>query len=171
MAVATREKVQPRSIVDQRGEEHITLIFTFGDEDYGLDVNYVREIVRLPPFITRVPNSPPSVRGVINLRGSIVPVFDMRMKMEVAGKALTDAARIVVLSWDETLFGILVDGVKEVSTICDGQIEPAPQLNSTMERKYLLGVAKRENGQLIVLVDLPALFDREDITDEKRTAN
>ena len=170
MAVATGEK-EPHIRAEQKGEEHITLIFTLGDEDYGLDVNYVREIVRLPPFITRVPNAPPSVRGVINLRGSIVPVFDMRLKMDIEGKDLTDKARIVVLSWNETLFGILVDGVKEVSTVCDGQIEPAPQLNGAMEKKYLLGVAKREDGRLIVLVDLPALFDREDAPDEKRTAN
>ncbi|MEA4880046.1 MAG: chemotaxis protein CheW [Synergistaceae bacterium] len=169
-AAAVKEKVQPQG-KDEIGGEQITLVFALGGEDYGLDVKYVKEIVRIPPFITRVPNAPSSVRGVINLRGSIVPVFDMRQKMEVAGKDLTDEARIVVLSWNEVLFGIIVDGVREVSTIYDGQIEPAPQLSVSIERKYLLGVAKRDDGRLIVLLDLPVLFGIDDILDDGRTAN
>ncbi len=167
MAVAAKEIKMTQNEGDDRGVEHITLIFSLGEEDYGLDVNFVREIVRLPPFITRVPNAPSSVRGVINLRGSIVPVFDMRLKMEVSERDLTDKARIVVLTWNEMLFGILVDAVKEVSNICDGQIEPAPQLNLSMERKYLLGVAKRNDGRLIVLLDLPALFDIDDMLENE----
>ena len=169
-AAAVQEKVQPQG-KDEIGGEQITLVFALGGEDYGLDVKYVKEIVRIPPFITRVPNAPSSVRGVINLRGSIVPVFDMRQKMEVAGKDLTDEARIVVLSWNEVLFGIIVDGVREVSTIYDGQIEPAPQLSVSIEKKYLLGVAKRDDGRLIVLLDLPVLFGIDDILDDGRTAN
>lgn len=170
-AVEAREKIQTQNRDEDRGGEHITLIFALGGEDYGLHVNFVKEIVRLPPFITRVPNAPSSVRGVINLRGSIVPVFDMRQKMEVAENDLTDKARIVVLSWNEILFGILVDAVKEVSTIYDGQVEPTPQLNASIERKYLLGVAKRDDGRLIVLLDIPALFGIDDIIDEKSAVN
>ncbi len=167
-AVTAREKLKTQSEGENRGAEHITLIFALGGEDYGLDVNNVREIVRLPPFITRVPNAPSSVRGVINLRGSIVPVFDMRQKMDVAGSDLTDEARIVVLSWNEVLFGILVDAVREVSTIYDGQVEPTPQLSVSIERKYLLGVAKRDDGRLIILLDIPALFGIDDVLDEKQ---
>ena len=111
--------------VESRGTERITLVFALYEEDFGLDVTYVREIVRVPPFITRVPNSPDYIRGVINLRGSIVPVFDMELKIGMMQKELTEEARIVVVSWNEILFGIIVDSVREVCTIYDSQIESA----------------------------------------------
>ena len=71
--------------VESLGEEHINLVFTLGRENFGVDVNLVREIVRVPSFITRVPNAPAYIRGVINLRGTIVPVFDMHMKIGMHG--------------------------------------------------------------------------------------
>ena len=71
--------------MESLGEEHINLVFKLGLENFGVDVNMVREIVRVPSFITRVPNAPAYIRGVINLRGTIVPVFDMHMKIGMAG--------------------------------------------------------------------------------------
>lgn len=157
--------------VENRGREHITLVFTLQAEEFGLDVNYIREIVRVPPFITRVPNSPEYIRGVINLRGSIVPVFDMELKIGMMQKELTDETRIVVVAWNEILFGIIVDSVREVCTIYESQIEPAAQLNTTMDRKYILGVAKHEDGRLIVLLDLAVLFDIDTILDDEVSNN
>ena len=153
--------------MEGRGAEHITLVFALYEEDFGLDVTYVREIVRVPPFITRVPNSPDYIRGVINLRGSIVPVFDMELKIGMMQKDLTDEARIVVVSWNEILFGIIVDSVREVCTIYDSQIETAANLSTSMDKKYLLGVAKHEDGRLIVLLDLASLFDIDQILEEE----
>jgi purine-binding chemotaxis protein CheW len=152
---------------ESRGAERITLVFTLYDEDYGLDVTCVREIVRVPPFTTRVPNSPESIRGVINLRGSIVPVFDMELKIGMKQKELTDEARIVVVSWNDNLFGIVVDSVREVCTIYDHQIDSATKLSTTMDKKYLLGVARHDDGRLILLLDLPALFDYDQYLDEE----
>ncbi|MDI9370352.1 MAG: purine-binding chemotaxis protein CheW [Synergistaceae bacterium] len=149
------------------GRESITLVFTLYDEDYGLDVNLVREIVRVPPFITRVPNSPDYVLGVINLRGSIVPVFDMELKIGMKQKELTDEARIVVLSWNESLFGIIVDSVREVCTIFESNIDSADKLSTGMDKKYILGVARQEDGRLIVLLDLAALFDYDQFMGEE----
>ena len=83
---------------------------------------------------------------------------------------LTDEARIVVISWNEIQFGILVDSVREVCTIYDSQIEQAGQISSSMDKKYLLGVAKHSDGRLIVLLDLPVLFDIEEILEEAKTA-
>ena len=153
--------------VERRGAEHITLVFELNTESFGLDVNSIREIVRVPPFITRVPNSPGYIRGVINLRGSIVPVFDMELKIGMNQKELTDEARIVVVSWNETLFGIIVDSVREVCTIYDVQIESASQINTSMDRKYILGVAKHEDGRLILLLDLAVLFEIDVIMEEE----
>lgn len=153
--------------VERRGAEHITLVFELNTESFGLDVNNIREIVRVPPFITRVPNSPGYIRGVINLRGSIVPVFDMELKIGMQQKELTDEARIVVVSWNEILFGIIVDSVREVCTIYDVQIESASQINTSMDRKYILGVAKHEDGRLILLLDLAVLFEIDAILEEE----
>src|SRR5690606_15326505 len=112
---------------------------------------------RVPPVITRVPNAPDYIRGVINLRGTIVPVFDMELKLGMEEKALTEDSRIVVVSWNDIQFGILVDSVREVCTVFDSQIEQNIQLDTSMEKKYLLGVIKQEGGRLVVLLDLVTL--------------
>ncbi len=153
--------------IESGERENITLVFSLYDEDYGLDVNFVREIVRVPPFITRVPNSPDYIRGVINLRGSIVPVFDMELKIGMMQKELTDEARIVVISWNDNLFGIIVDSVREVCTIFERNIDSAAKLSTTMDKKYLMGVARQEDGRLIVLLDLAALFDYDQFMGEE----
>ena len=123
--------------VDYLGEEHINLVFTLGRENFGVDVNMVREIVRVPSFITRVPNAPMYIRGVINLRGTIVPVFDMQMKIGMVNSPLTDEARIIVLAVSDVTFGIIVNSVREVRTIYDTQLEPARKLSSAMDKRSL----------------------------------
>ena len=148
--------------------EHL-VTFLLADEEYGVDVKLVQEIIRVSA-ITPVPRAPEYIRGVINLRGNIFPVFDMQMKVGMNHRDLTDEARIVVISWNEIQFGILVDSVREVCTIYDSQIEQAGQISSSMDKKYLLGVAKHSDGRLIVLLDLPVLFDIEEILEEAKTA-
>lgn len=145
------------------GEEHINLVFALGNENFGVDINIVREIVRVPPFITRVPNAPNYIRGVINLRGTIVPVFDMELKIGMPSTPLTDEARIVVLSVSDVMFGIIVNSVREVRTIYDSQLEPAAKLSTAMEKRYVMWVAKPADGRLILLLDISALFDLEQI--------
>jgi purine-binding chemotaxis protein CheW len=152
--------------VELLGEERICLIFGLGDEDFGLDVNVVREIVRVPPFITRVPNASHYIRGVINLRGTIVPVFDMGLKIGISPTPMTDEARIVVISLNDITFGIIVNAVREVITIYESQIEAVNQ-ELAEDRRYVLGVAKPEDGRLIVLLDIYTLFDLEQILAEE----
>ncbi|MCL2767648.1 MAG: chemotaxis protein CheW [Synergistaceae bacterium] len=161
------QKKSKNDVVDVEllGKEKICLIFGLGDETFGLDVNVVREIVRVPPFITRVPNASHYIRGVINLRGTIVPVFDMELKLGVPPTPMTDEARIVVITLNEITFGVYVNVVKEVITIYEAQIEAANQEYSG-ERRYVLGVAKPADGRLIVLLDIYTLFDLEQILAE-----
>ncbi|MBR0097120.1 MAG: purine-binding chemotaxis protein CheW, partial [Synergistaceae bacterium] len=128
--------------VESLGEEHINLVFALGRENFGVDVNLVREIVRVPPFITRVPNAPMYIRGVMNLRGTIVPVFDMQLKIGMPHNPLTEDARIVVIAVNEVMFGIIVNSVREVRTIYDKQLEPATKLSSSVDKRYVLWVAK-----------------------------
>ena len=149
--------------VESLGQEHINLIFALGNENFGVDINIVREIVRVPPFITRVPNAPNYIRGVINLRGTIVPVFDMELKIGMPSTPLTDEARIVVLSVSEVMFGIIVNSVREVRTIYDSQLEAASKLSTAVEKRYVMWVAKPTDGRLIVLLDVSTLFDLDQI--------
>ena len=149
--------------VESLGQEHINLVFALGNEDFGVDVNLVREIVRVPPFITRVPNAPGYIRGVINLRGTIVPVFDMQLKIGMPSTPLTEEARIVVLSISEVMFGVIVNSVREVRTIYDSQMEQAAKLSSVMDRRYVLWVAKPTEGRLILILDISSLFDLDQI--------
>ena len=153
--------------VDYLGEEHINLVFTLGRENFGVDVNMVREIVRVPSFITRVPNAPMYIRGVINLRGTIVPVFDMQMKIGMVNSPLTDEARIIVLAVSDVTFGIIVNSVREVRTIYDTQLEPATKLSSAMDKRYVLWVAKPSDDRLILLLDVSSLFELDYILQEE----
>lgn len=166
MEVAEKRNVTAEEI-EETGEEHIILVFSLDGEEFALGVNEVKEIVRVPPVITRVPNAPAYIRGVINLRGTIVPVFDMELKMGLTSKELTEDSRIVVVSWRDIQFGLLVDSVREVCTVYDSQIEQGSQLNTSMERKYLLGVVKQNGGRLVVLLDLVTLFDLDEVIAEE----
>ena len=149
--------------VDSLGQEHINLIFALGNENFGVDVNIVREIVRVPPFITRVPNAPNYISGVINLRGTIVPVFDMELKIGMPSTPLTDEARIVVLSVSDVMFGIIVNSVREVRTIYEAQLEAASKLSTAVDKRYVMWVAKPADGRLILLLDVSTLFDLDQI--------
>ncbi len=165
---AQKEKNQDFRDVDMEslGEEHINLVFKLGNENFGVDVNMVREIVRVPSFITRVPNAPMYIRGVINLRGTIVPVFDMQMKIGMAQSPLTDEARIVVIAINEVQFGMIVNSVREVLTIYDAQLEVATKLSSAIDRRYVLWVAKPADDRLILLLDVPTLFELDQILED-----
>jgi len=153
--------------VESLGEEHINLVFALGRENFGVDVNLVREIVRVPPFITRVPNAPMYIRGVMNLRGTIVPVFDMQLKIGMPHNPLTEDARIVVIAVNEVMFGIIVNSVREVRTIYDKQLEPATKLSSSVDKRYVLWVAKPSDDRLILLLDVSALFDLDQVLQEE----
>ena len=153
--------------VETLGEEHINLVFALGRENFGVDVNLVREIVRVPPFITRVPNAPMYIRGVMTLRGTIVPVFDMQLKIGMPHNPLTEDARIIVIAVNEVQFGIIVNSVREVRTIYDKQLEPATKLSSSVDKRYVLWVAKPSDDRLILLLDVSALFDLDQVLQEE----
>lgn len=153
---------------DSKDRENIILVFGHNDENFGLDVNDVREIVRVPPSITRVPNAPSHIKGVINLRGIIVPVLDVASTVEGHGKEMTNESRIIVVEYTDIQFGILVDEVREVNTIYESQIEQVPEMETSFNQDSVKGVAKMQDGRLIVLLDLPALFQIECLIEERR---
>ena len=132
------------------------VVFELGDERYGLDIATVYEIIRHQP-ITAVPQAPAFVEGVINLRGRIIPVVDLRDRFGMASGELTKASRIVVCEAAGTRVGLVVDGVSEVLMVSDDAIEPTPDVAAGDDAGYLRGIAKL-GDRLIILLDLDGLF-------------
>ena len=129
--------------------------FRVGQQSYALPIATVREIVR-PPEITAVPQSPEHVAGVMNLRGRIVPVIDLRKRFHQATET-SAKNRVLVLTLDGKLIGLLVDAASEVIKVSANEIEPSPKLFGEDNERYVTGVAKYM-GRLVVLLDANKLL-------------
>ena len=136
------------------------IIFRLGDQEYGLPIAAVDEIARPPDQITRLPKAPAFIDGVMNLRGTVVPIVDLRRRFELASKEPGSARRILVLAVGGGKTGFMVDGVSEVMKLPDAAIRPAPELSP--EQMRLIGrVANLEaQGRMILLVDPTQLLDQ-----------
>lgn len=126
--------------------------FVVGNEEFGVNILKVQEIIR-SVSITRVPKSPDYVAGVINLRGKIVPVIDLRKRFSLLPKEADKDTRIIVVELDGKVVGFLVDKVKEVLRVENEIIEPPPDLTTDINTHYITGVAKLPD-RLLILLDL-----------------
>ncbi|MDD3847443.1 MAG: chemotaxis protein CheW [Syntrophorhabdaceae bacterium] len=142
------------------------LTFQLNDEVFAIDVANVREILEFNS-VTKVPRSPEYMRGVINLRGSVVPVFDMRLKFGMSSTERTINTCIVVVevSYDgeDIIIGALVDSVQEVFELEAGQIEPAPRIGTHLRTEFISGMGKRDE-RFIIILDINKVFSAEEIT-------
>lgn len=135
--------------------EHLAT-FLLDREEYGVDVRLVQEIRRVTE-ITQVPRAPEFIKGVINLRGRIIPVIDLKKKLGLGEVAVTKLSRIVVVTIKGRLLGLLVDGASQVLKVPISLVEPAPEEVVQKGGDYLRGVAKLER-RLIILIDLPTVL-------------
>ncbi len=143
------------------------LTFSLGNEFYGIDIMYVTEIVGIQP-ITVVPELPAFVKGIINLRGKIIPVMDVRLKFKKEPKDYNDRTCIIVIDVVDISIGIIVDAVSEVLNISDDNIVPPPNLN-TSGRKYIKSVGKSEEHVTLIL-DCEKLLDESEMGELKKTS-
>ncbi len=148
--------------IDSSGSELIQLVsFNLDQEDYGVDVLKVREIIRMPN-VTRVPNTPLYVVGVINLRGKVIPIISMRKKFSLCDKENDKQTRIMVMDMDGELMGFIVDSVSEVIRISETEIQPPPPVvNGGVDQLCLSGVINRDD-RLLVLLELEKAFSLEE---------
>ena len=142
------------------------LTFLLGHESYGLPVLKVREIIRLVE-ITPVPQMPTYVKGVINLRGKLVPVMDLRLRFDLACHEVTESTCIVVVqvksaSSDAIHMGFIVDGVEEVINLTQAEIEKTPDFGTKLSVEYLPGMANVKN-KVIALLDIDKVVDNDSI--------
>ncbi len=133
-------------------DEKQLVVFDLADETYGVDIGSVREIIRIQE-ITKVPRTPDYVEGVINLRGKVIPVIDLRKKFGFEKAEVTKDTRIVVVDINGADIGVVVDAVTEVLRLSSDAVEPPTGVITTAESDYLLGIAKLES-RLIILLDL-----------------
>lgn len=130
--------------------EEQMVTFSLGTEEFGVDIMKVQEIIRIPP-ITRVPKANIYVEGVINLRGIVIPIINLRTRFGMPAAEESDLNRIIVLQIDGKVFGIMVDSVAEVLRLNDDAIEPPPPIAIGMDANFIRGVGKIEDRLLILL--------------------
>ena len=147
-------------IVDTTQAEQQLVVFDLASEGYGVDIGAVREIIRMQE-ITRVPKTPEFVEGVINLRGKVIPVIDLRKRFGLHVAEQNKDNRIVVVDIGKQDIGVIVDAVTEVLRISTDSVEPPTSVITSADSDYLLGIAKLEN-RLIILLDLESVLSKEE---------
>ncbi|WP_051822745.1 chemotaxis protein CheW [Desulfonatronum thiodismutans] len=141
------------------GNELLQLVtFHIGDEEFGVEILKVQEIIRMMG-ITRVPKAPDFVEGVINLRGKVIPIIDLRKRFGMVSQEHDSQTRIIVLEINTVIVGFVVDSVSEVLRIPANTVEPPPAIISGIESEYISGVGKLAD-RLLILLDLDHLLSR-----------
>ncbi len=151
-----------KAIADREGKY---LTFTLADDEYGISIMNIQEIIRIMP-ITTVPRTPDFVKGVINLRGKVIPVVDLRLRFGMEAIDYTDRTCVIVLELEgkagALLMGIVVDSVSEVLSIKGEDIEDMPSVGTKLNTEYILGMAKTEGG-VKMLLDINRMLGAEKI--------
>lgn len=140
--------------------EQQLVVFELANEHYGLDISAVEGIIKMQA-ITKMPQAPAFVEGVTNLRGTVVPVIDLRKRFSLPVLEHTKDTRIVVVYMEKTKIGMIVDGVSEVLRIPEESIEPTPPMVSTVNTAFIRGIAKLD-GRLVTLLDLTKVLSYEE---------
>lgn len=154
------DKINDNIDVDEDTQKGKYLTFVLDSESYGIGINNVTEIIGIQP-ITLVPELPSYIKGIINLRGKIIPVMDVRLRFKKTFRDYNDRTCIVVVDVNELSIGLIVDSVSEVSIIQDENIVPPPNLNK-VSNKYISGIGKIDNEVKLIL-DCDKLINYEDI--------
>ncbi|KRG62905.1 chemotaxis protein [Stenotrophomonas humi] len=137
------------------------LSFTLGNEHYGVDILKVQEI-RGYDAVTRVPDAPDYIKGVINLRGTIVPVIDLRLKLRL-DEARYDAFTVmIVLNVEDRVVGIVVDSVSDVIPLNADQIRPTPEFGAAVDTRFISGIGTQDD-RMLILLDIETLLDIADL--------
>ena len=143
------------------GNSRELLTFTLGSEEYGIDILKVQEI-RGYDAVTTIANSPEFIKGVINLRGIIVPIIDMRIKFSLGNVTYNNLTVVIILNIANRVVGIVVDGVSDVIALTADQLKPAPEFSGTMDTQYITGLGTVDD-RMIIVVDIEKLMTSRDM--------
>lgn len=146
------------------GSQYLT--FTLGEEEYGIEILKVQEIKGYSAF-TPIPNSPPHIKGVMNLRGTVVPVIDLRCKFSMNAAEYNQFTVVIVVTVGTRVFGLVVDAVSDVLSIAPSAIEATPELGAEVDVSFMTGMAKT-GERLIALLDIDKVLNAETLTASAR---
>jgi purine-binding chemotaxis protein CheW len=135
--------------------------FKLGEEEYGIDIQKVQEL-RGYDAVTRIANAPDYIKGVVNLRGIIVPIIDMRIKFKLGEPTYDQFTVVIVLNIGGRVVGMVVDSVSDVITLTAEQIKPAPEMGSVLDADYLIGLGTLEE-RMLILVDIDRLMSSDEM--------
>lgn len=141
------------------------IVFQLKDEEYGVEVDQVRSIERMQ-HITRVPRTPDFVKGVINLRGVVTPIIELRNRFGIEEIETTDSTRIIIVAVGNMEVGLIVDAANDVVDIPNDVVEPPPQVVGGLEADYLRGVAKMDK-RLLILLNLDKVLNPKELKEMK----
>ena len=154
--MAESNQIQSTAQAESEGGGSEYLAFTLGREEYGIDILRVQEIRGYEP-VTRIANSPAFIKGVVNLRGTIVPVVDMRIKFNLGEPTYDQFTVVIILNIGGRVVGMVVDSVSDVMTLAHEQIKPAPEIGTTFDTDYLIGLGTLDD-RMLILVDIDKLM-------------
>ena len=156
-AIATSNSINPQ--MSQMANEFLT--FRLGREEYGIEILKVQEI-RGYDAITQIANAPEFIKGVVNLRGIIVPIIDMRIKLKLGNATYDQFTVVIILNVAGRVMGIVVDGVSDVITLGTEQMRPAPGLGSVIDTEYIMGLGTVDE-RMLILIDIEKLMSSNDM--------
>lgn len=163
------EQEAGQSVADVRKREGKYLTFSLAEEAYGLEILRVREIIGVME-VTAVPRTPEFIKGVINLRGRVIPVMDLRLKFGMPEAEHTEETCIIVVTLGDVDMGIIVDCVNEVLDIAEDDIEDSPKFGDDVTTDYILGMGKTE-GKVSILLDIARVLNAEELEIMQDTAS
>jgi purine-binding chemotaxis protein CheW len=151
--------MQTESETSQAAHEYLT--FMLANETYGIDILKVQEI-RGYDTVTHIANAPEFIKGVINLRGVIVPIVDMRIKFNVGEPTYHEFTVVIIMNVLDRVIGMVVDGVSDVVALTPEQIRPAPEMGAALDTNYITGLGA-QNDQMLILVDIEKMMSSEEM--------
>ena len=154
---------------DEDAQKDKFLTFKLGKEEFGIDIGHVIEIVGMQE-ISEIPDMPEFIKGVINLRGAVIPVIDVRARFLMEGRAYDDRTCVIVVSIDSLAVGLVVDTVREVATISEDKISPPPQIRDDGSANYIKGMGRLE-GEVKILLDVNKLLFENHLESLKKSAS
>jgi purine-binding chemotaxis protein CheW len=158
---AAAPQLTERALSQHSGTHNEYLTFTLGDEEYGVDILKVQEI-RGYEAVTRIANAPAFIKGVANLRGTIVPIVDMRIKFNLGEPVYDQFTVVIILNVAGRVVGMVVDSVSDVIALLPEQVRPAPDFSSSFDTRYITGLGTLDE-RMLILVDIERLMSAEDM--------
>ena len=159
MSYTTQTQTSMQAVGDDAGKEF--LAFTLGREEYGIDILRVQEI-RGYETVTRIANAPDFIKGVVNLRGTIIPIVDMRIKFNLGTPTYDQFTVVIILNIAGRVVGMVVDSVSDVTTLAPEQVRPAPEISTVFDTDYLIGLGTIDE-RMLILVDIDKLMSSSEM--------